>query len=303
MINQRDKLWAGESMGGGDYTIGNSGCYLVSLCQGLVDKGYNFNPHTLNEELKNRNLWDNNSYIKVDQLPAKWNIFKTFQRIDNYIDVPKIDTFLTADKIVLCQVDARAIGGTGTHFVYLNGYDGNTAVIGDPWTGTNELVTKKYNKYGNILGLRIFGIINNQVLMNDQTKYDFGGDLGEMEMQAVRSTILDQRNNITQLNLSLSQAKQDLLTEEAANKASVDAINAQLETAKKNYLDDISSIALALGKDVNPDLPSIQREIAILISQSDQLDNSQRLTKAAVVASQDPRINFFNFIKNWFKKL
>ena len=46
--------------------------------------------------------------------------------------------------------------------------------------------------------------------MDDQTTYDFGEPWGEMEMQAVRSTMNDQKKEIERLNVKIENAKNAL---------------------------------------------------------------------------------------------
>ena len=148
-------------LGFGSGSIYNFGCYLVSLCNGLNDFGYIYTPRTLNELFKNLNLYTGiyKNYINVDQLANKLpNIFDSYKRIEPWSNMETLEWYLDHDYVVLAKVDARGIGGSGTHFVYIIDTDGENVVIFDPWFGDTILVAERYNKWNNILGLRVFEV-------------------------------------------------------------------------------------------------------------------------------------------------
>lgn len=150
-------------LGFGDGTIYSYGCYLVSLVNGLNDKGYSFTPEGFNDLLKQNNAWTGefNNYIDVARLDDIFpNIFTSFRSVDPWDDTPTLDELLKPDLVVLCRVSAKPIGGAinSDHFMLLVGKDGNTAIIHDPWTGKEEKITLRWGSLGNIKGIRIFGV-------------------------------------------------------------------------------------------------------------------------------------------------
>lgn len=160
---QRDQRWTNTIFGNSTSTnkIGMYGCYLCSLVSGLSDRGYNYDPNTFNDLLKSVNAWvgpfgDYIDSANIDKyLPA---IFTHFQKIDPWNDIPKVDNLVGENLIVVCRVNAKAIGGTGTHYLYLVGQQKGVALIYDPWRNVTEPITTTYGNYGDILGIDIFTV-------------------------------------------------------------------------------------------------------------------------------------------------
>ncbi len=150
-------------LGFGDGSLYLFGCYLVSLVNGLNDKGYSFTPEGFNDLLKQNKAWTGefNNYIDVARLDDIFpNIFTSFKSVDPWGDTPTLDELLKPDLVVLCRVSAKPIGGAvnSDHFMLLTGKDGNTAIIHDPWTGKEEKISVRWKDYGYIKGIRIFGV-------------------------------------------------------------------------------------------------------------------------------------------------
>lgn len=142
----------GKGVGGS--TIYYYGCYFVSLCRQLgVD------PILFNQALVDRGCWNNDNYIIVDQLAKKFpEVFAGFAQQDSFTLDEYQAWCIDANIIAVCKVDARGIGGTGTHFVGEEKRDGVNALIWDPWYGDIIKVASRYNSYGNILSMRIFNL-------------------------------------------------------------------------------------------------------------------------------------------------
>jgi hypothetical protein len=167
MLKQTLTKYKTIMMGYGSGSIFDYGCYLVSLVDGLVSHGYAFTIEGFNEILKAKGLWVGpyRNYIDVDNIAAKYpEIFTSFHQVNTWPSNDQLNTWINGNFVVVCQVNAAGIGGTGTHFVELKGWDGTVATIGDPWFGTVDTVTLHYGKYGNILSLRVFEIkpVNSQ---------------------------------------------------------------------------------------------------------------------------------------------
>jgi len=158
---QRNSPWASIKMGFGTGNIYDFGCYLTSLASGLSEKGHNFDPQTLNQLLIDIGAWvgPSRNYIDATNL-SKYlpDIFVGFKQIEPWNDIPSLSELLRPGIIVVCKVSAAPIGGTGTHFVLLTGQENGVAKIWDPWSKVEELITKRWSKYGNIQGLRIFEV-------------------------------------------------------------------------------------------------------------------------------------------------
>ena len=163
MYKQTEEKYKKIMLGFGKGSIYNFGCYLVSLVNGLEKKGYSYTPELLNDLLKKNNgfVGETKNYINVDALDNIFpEIFKGFKRIEPFRDV-ELKALIEAGKIVVAKVSAIPLGGKAgdTHFVLVTGFQGNVARIYDPWFGDEHLVTFRYSKFGNLLGLRVFDII------------------------------------------------------------------------------------------------------------------------------------------------
>ncbi len=160
-FKQTEEKYKHIYLGFGSGTIYSYGCYLVSLVNGLNDKGYNFTPEGFNDFLKQNTAFVGEfaNYIDVERLDDILpNIFTSFRSVDPWNDKPLLDELIRPNLIVLGCVDAKAIGGTGSHYVLLTGKDGNVAIVHDPWTGREEKITVRWGKLGNIKSVRIFDI-------------------------------------------------------------------------------------------------------------------------------------------------
>lgn len=164
---QRDIRWANKIMGDttppnpATGTIGQFGCYLTSLASGLSDLGYNFDPETLNQLIKDVHAWVGpyKNYIDSTNIEKYLpDIFVKFWQVVPWNDVPSTKDLLKPNLVVVCQVNAAAIGGVGTHFVLLTGIQDGVALIWDPWSGVEEKITKRWGVYGDILNVRVFEV-------------------------------------------------------------------------------------------------------------------------------------------------
>lgn len=236
MFKQTEEKYKSVMLGFGTSSIYSVGCYLVSLCNGLNKKGYSFTPESLNDMLKTRNAFigDYKNYIDVINLDNYFpSVFGEFQQIDPWNDVPTTQELLNGDKVVVCKVNAKAIGGTGTHFVLLTGIVGGVAMIHDPWTGVEEKITVRYGKLGNILGVRIFNIkpyaVVNPLPPQTPVKIDLGEPYGPQEVQAIKSMLNDKDRDITNLRNEIEQLKR--VKEEYSD--TIDILNNHIKEIEK----------------------------------------------------------------------
>jgi len=241
MFKQTEEKYRNVPLGFGTGTIYQYGCYLVSLCNGLNQKGYSFTPESLNDLFKSVNAWVGpyRNYIDVDNLHKYLpNIFESYQRIDPWNDVPVGEELLSDNLITLGRVSGVPIGGTGDHFVLFTGVENNVVKIFDPWHGNEEPISKRWAPYGYIKGVRIFSVKKpdqqepNPVL-DDKTKIDIGGDFGEMEIQAIRSALIDQKNTIDGIEGAVKHAVDSaLLKNNTYWQEKMDTANKTIESLK-----------------------------------------------------------------------
>lgn len=165
LFSQRDPDVRNLVYGFGTGTIGDWGCYVTALVNGLRLAGWATTIHSFNDLLKQYNLWTGKykNYVDVANLAKKLpDIFTGFVSDEPYragFSKYDIKTMLNdPNVIILARVNGKAIGGSGDHFVLVVGWEGDMAIIHDPWTGTVESIAAKYGVYGGILGLRIFYI-------------------------------------------------------------------------------------------------------------------------------------------------
>lgn len=164
LYGQRDtdiaKLYFGTSKSTSSY--GKYGCYVISLLNGLRMRGWEYIPTAFNTMLNEKGAYITTNpycYIDVDNIAREVpQIFTSYQRVNTYTGDPHITKYLEdPEYVVLTHLDAKAIGGSGTHFALLVGYDGEPVIL-DPWTNRTEKVSKTYGKYGGVLGLRVFKV-------------------------------------------------------------------------------------------------------------------------------------------------
>jgi hypothetical protein len=142
-------------------SIGEYGCFLCSLVSGLSERGYGWDPASFNLLLRSKGAWVGpyKDYIDTANIVSYMpDVFTSFQKIDPWNDIPKVDNLVGENQIVVCRVNAKAIGGTGTHYLYLVGQQKGVALIYDPWRNVTELITKTYGNWGNVLGINIFTV-------------------------------------------------------------------------------------------------------------------------------------------------
>ncbi len=238
MYKQTEDKYKTINLGSGTGSIYNYGCYLTSLCNGLNQKGYNFTPEGLNQTLKDKKLWTGpyQNYIDVDNLASKWpEIFTFFDRIDPWGAEPKTDILLNSETVVLGRVSATPIGGTGDHYVLITGVENGVAKIFDPWSGVEELISKRWASFGYILGLRIFKVkeVAKAPILTDQTLLPIIDSNGNsMEVGAVRSKLADQEREITNLKTD----KDSLLSQLDKCNSNVVKLEAQISTQSGEVL-------------------------------------------------------------------
>lgn len=187
MYNQYDAQWKNQLLGTSNKTIGGYGCNLTSIAYGLKEHGWEYTPLTLNVIFTKNSSYSNSNLIDPARVASKtpilfkagWREEWNDEKVKNYIKDYQ-------NYIVVGEVDARGIGGTGQHFVLLldlvlnNGKITNT-LIGDPWGGLEQLVTIRYAKYGCIKSLRVYQV-NSKGTSTPQTPSETSKPKEDMEI-------------------------------------------------------------------------------------------------------------------------
>lgn len=238
MINQR--LYPDIILGNGSssQTIAKYGCYLCSLNQGLNDRGYNFNPITLNQLFIDKGVFEQGSNL-LSSTKIRSQVPDIFLegRNEAWNDANFIKYLNDKSYVVLGEVSGKGIGGSGQHFVYVQKadiVDGKISMtyIGDPWDGLdNQKITNRYNQYGNILSLRVFRVkIGGSMPDDEQVNKEL--EKCNADLSKSRSETTDARNDRGRMYVSLGLTKN--ITDDYDNKRAVNMIDS-LITTSENY--------------------------------------------------------------------
>lgn len=250
---QTESYYKTLMMGFGSGSVYDFGCYLVSLVNGLSEFGYSYTPRTFNQFLKDKGLWTGEfkNYIDVDRISTVLpEIFTSYKRIEPTPDMSTIQWYLSRDYVIVAKVNAKAIGGTGTHFVYVEYIKDNVCWIYDPWFGDLKKVTDRYGKLGNLLGLRVFGVkrigeksgseSNN---MSNMYKMPSGKevDLSNVESMKVVSNVYDE---VINLRLYTKKSEVEQLIDSATQplKAELEKSDGELRQEIKNREEQVSKL-------------------------------------------------------------
>lgn len=163
--SQRDTKWSKEKLGlsgaAATSTIGLYGCKVTALAEGLLRFDYSYTPSTMNAFLRDNGLYTGSTKNLIDDANiTKAGFITSFKRVDNWNGNLEELTELLKTSVVIGEVSPVPIGGAvgSQHFVGIDSVDGKNVVITDPWFGDKIKVALRYNKYNNILGLRIYSV-------------------------------------------------------------------------------------------------------------------------------------------------
>ena len=192
ILSQRDSRWGNLKLGNGSTTISSYGCTItcVAMLAGLT-------PTEVNERLKRVEgfLVDKIIWGKIKEaipwLDFEWRGYS--------YDNEKVKKAISDYGGCLIEVDfdGKISSPNDKHWVL---YVGNQRMY-DPWTGVEKVTTY----YPLTLGYSIIKVgprpgeeipPGQPTVITDQTKIDLGPKIGTLEVQAVRSTILDLKTAI-----------------------------------------------------------------------------------------------------------
>lgn len=239
MTNQRDYNQL-LGYGTGTQTIANYGCFMVNIYDALKERGlYTGSVGQLNQHLKDIGVYtpQNPTLINVATLGANSKYFVQGYK-EAYSDAGVLKYLAEPGKYILIgEVSAKGIGGTGQHFVKIIRADSTNGkitmtYIDDPWGGlSNQKVTTRYGTYGNVLSLRVLELAKGaempetiqvekskfEELVTKATKYDEINKNGYV-------TKADHDAEVNRKNDEIGRLKPDLTAEQTAHQTTKDAL-------------------------------------------------------------------------------
>lgn len=196
MYSQKDTRWSNIKLGTGKYTVGRAGCYIVSLCNLLIEKDIiNLTPKDMNELCLRKGFYANNDMLKSLE-------------IAEYFKLNYKNTGVNPKKICIAETNHYASSGVPKHFFLL--YSNNTII--DP---LKNPATVRKNPY-KIVSYRVFtkkdipimpvksnngnsGNVTTVTSENEMLQTQ-KNDLGAVDNSSAVSDILTSNKNSTQSN-------------------------------------------------------------------------------------------------------
>lgn len=288
---QTEEYYKTLPMGFGTGSVYDYGCYLVSLVNGLSSFGYDYTPRTFNQFLKDNNAWTGEfkNYINVDKLDDILpNIFKSFKSIEPCPDMSTIQWYLSRDYIIVAKVNAKAIGGSGSHFVFVEYIKDGVTWIYDPWFGDLKKVTDRYGNLGNLLGLRIFGVVRKSSSGSDTNT---GGETMEIENQLFEKLV----GKSTERDEAVKIVGEPLVQKITELKAELSKTGGELRQEIANRVEQVSKLQGRLLncdneiKDLNIKLNEARENVKIVEVDSPELVKRVNDLENSLVSEQNAR--------------
>lgn len=284
MINQRAYPDIILGNGNSSQTIALYGCFFISILDALNNRGYSFSVYQFNELMKSKDAFYPPNLISFSRLSQKMPDIFLEGRNEPWDD-QKVINYLNDKEnyIVIGEVDGRGIGGNAQHFVKLDRVDVSNGriimtYIDDPWDGLeDQKVTTRYNRYGNILSLRVFKI--KKLSGGDMPNMYKGYDLSNQESMKVAVDILvrvqsgefvekkykEERDLIfSKLDLSSSDDVNSALYKigELNNRPSKNDLNKAVDDARKAEESECANQIKEFGEGLRADF-EVEKEKAI----------------------------------------
>lgn len=278
ILKQRDPRWRYEKLGFGSGSIGDFGCYITALTSGLNKAGYDFTPQSLNQFFKEKKLWIGpyKNYIDVANLHRVLpKIFKSFQKIEPFNNIKTLSGFMNENYIVLGKVNAKGIGGSGTHFVRITKIDGANAIIEDPWHGDELPVVMRYGDWKNILGLRIFWVNPREEASMPTDNIYKGLDLNNPESMKVavdvwykttKEHVLVLKKDLKKLedeSKELSKVKEKLKGFESVKEKDILMLKQQHQTEMEREIKDATLSLNTRNKDLAEEILELEKKVLL----------------------------------------
>ena len=277
--SQRDSRWSSKMLGfnaaGTQYTIGNYGCMITSVCAYLCAVGHKETPDTLNTKLKalgedvgytkGSGLFIFNSLkllypdIVMDYVSAKW----TGPVPDS--GVQKMRDLIDQGEALITEVDFYpSTVMEDMHWVLVYGYtDSGDFYIMDPWTGTKILMSTYgipsrvmycYRTYGKTIPAEgstavtdaetFEKLVHNSTQWDETVKYlEITSYPKDTQFEDVQRVIAGYKSRITDLQTQLTTCQAELANrEEQVSRLKQQVLD---EQKLRNSLSEQLTVALA----------------------------------------------------------
>lgn len=255
MTNQKDYAIV-LGYGSASQTIELYGCFMICIYDALKQRGlYTASVSQWNQYLKDIGVYtpQNPTLLNIATLGANSKYFTKGYK-EAYSDAGVLKYLAEPDKYILIgEVSAKGIGGTGQHFVKIVRADSTNGkitmtYIDDPWGGlSNQKVTTRYGTYGNILSLRVQEIAKGaempdtmqvektvfEELVTKATKYDEINKNGYVTKADHDAEVGRKNEEIGNLKKQLADAQEQLRLEQEAHAKT----KAELATTKQLLAD------------------------------------------------------------------
>jgi hypothetical protein len=225
MYSQLDTKWRDETLGSKG-TIGEYGCTITSLANLFSLHGHNLNPSQVNQRLKEVSGYANGNLIIWSKINQAFP-FSEFEWRGYSYENDRVTRAISENKGCLVEVDGKAIGGTGKHWVL---FLGNKECF-DPWTGkvrpTSDFVLTGYSAIA----------VKEAVSMSDPYS---GLDLSNVESMRVAAKVwkdvADGKYVSKEEYAELLGSNKELQKQIAELKKGLGEANAELASAKEELL-------------------------------------------------------------------
>jgi hypothetical protein len=151
-FSQQDPKWKGKLLGTDrESTIGSYGCLLTSISMVTSAYGFDVTPEQMNDKMRQAGAFQG-AFV----MPVYISKAVPGMRQVNYIECPsqpaplaEIDSYLSAGKPVIVEVDYSPNAGLQNHWIVLTSKKGDDYVIQDPWPyPADAKETTLTSKYG-----------------------------------------------------------------------------------------------------------------------------------------------------------
>lgn len=219
-LAQRDSRWSGQRLGTvNSTTIGSHGCVITSMCMIATYYGHKIWPNELDNILTDRGMYyDGNLFINgsITKIFPDVKFDKVTFCETTPAPVAEIKKYLDGGKPVVVALINQGI----RHYVLVVGYEGDEIYVNDPWQGDRVAINDRWgDPSSKILQINFFSgpvpdltVTDNtpESTASDQTVINLGGDLGFMEIQAIRSEISDLRRIRRNLETEVSNLRTEM---------------------------------------------------------------------------------------------
>jgi hypothetical protein len=250
LYSQRDPRWKDILLGYNtdkQYTIGNYGCMITSVCAYLNALGINETPLTLNNRLKDKNVagFINGGIFVFDSLRKIWPDIVMDYVSPKWLDpapdsaITKMRQLIDKGQALITEVDFYPnTVDEDMHWVLVYGYnDSGDFLIFDPWTGTQTMLLSAYGDVKRVLFCyRTYGkplpfdgveeqicypksvgasYQSNSEKWTGTVQYlEIGGDPNTTPLETVKSVVAGLKSRLTDLQNQLGTAQAEIRNRE-----------------------------------------------------------------------------------------